>query len=62
MLNSAPGKSTFLLMIQGVVNAWNCLPRTVVAVERVDSSKFELDRYRDSLEIEVYRGIGRSCG
>ena len=44
---------------QRVVNAWNGLPRKVVAAETVDTFKLELDRYLE-VEIEEYRDVGRT--
>ena len=43
-----------------IFNAWNGLPSKVVAVHRVDTFKFELDRYLEVLEIEEYWDIGRT--
>ena len=37
---------------QRVVNAWNGLPGKVVAAEKVDKIKLELDRYLEVMEIE----------
>ena len=39
---------------QGVVNAWNCLSGKVVAAEKVDKFKLELDRYLEVMEMEGY--------
>ena len=39
---------------QRVVNAWNALPGKVVAAEKVDKFKLELDRYLEVMEIEGY--------
>ena len=39
---------------QRVVNAWNGLPGKVVAAEKVDKFKLELDRYLEVMEIEGY--------
>ena len=46
---------------QRVVNAWNGFPLKVVAAETVDRFKLELDGYFDTLEIEGYSDIGRTC-
>ena len=35
-----------------VINVWNGLPGKVVAAEKVDKFKFELDRYLEVMEIE----------
>ena len=45
---------------QRVVNAWNGLPGKVVAAEKVDKFKLELDRYLEVMEIEGYRDVGRT--
>ena len=44
---------------QRVVNARNGLPGKVVAAEKVDTFKLELDRYLEVMEIEGYRDVGR---
>ena len=45
---------------QRVVNAWNGLPGKVVAAEKVDKFKLELDRYLDVIDIEGYSCVGRT--
>ena len=37
---------------QREVNAWNGLPGKVVAAEKIDKFKLELDRYLEVMEIE----------
>ena len=43
-----------------VVNAWNGLPRKVVAAEMVERFKLELDRYVQAFEIDGYRDSDRN--
>ena len=45
---------------QRVVNAWNGLPGKVVAAEKVDKFKLELDRYLEVLEIEWYGDVDQT--
>ena len=45
---------------QRVANAWNGLPGKVVAAEKVEKSKLELDRYLEVMEIEGYRDVDRT--
>ena len=45
---------------QRVVNAWNGLPGKVVAAETVDKLKLEFDRFLEIMEMEGYRGVGRT--
>ena len=45
---------------QRVVNAWNGLPGKVVAAEKVDKFKLELDRYLEVLETEGYRDVDKT--
>ena len=45
---------------QRVVNAWNGLPGKVVAAEKVDKFKLELDRYLEVMEIEWYGDVDRT--
>ena len=45
---------------QRVVNAWNGLTGKVVAAEKVDKFKLELDRYLEVMEIEGYWDVGRT--
>ena len=45
---------------QRVVNAWNGLPGKVVAAEKVDKFKLELDRYLEVMEIERYRDVDKT--
>ena len=47
---------------QRVVNAWNNLPEKVVASEKVDKFKLELDRCLEVMEIEGCRDIDRTFG
>ena len=37
------------------------LSREVVALERIDRLKLQLDSYLDALQMEGYKGIGRIC-
>ena len=48
------------LFRQRIVNAWNGLPRKVVAAETEDKFKLELDRSLEVMEIEGYRDVGRT--
>ena len=45
---------------QRVVNAWNGLPRKVVAAEKVDKFKLELDRYLEVMEMEGYGDVDKT--
>ena len=45
---------------QRVVNAWNSLPGKVVAAEKVDKSKLELDRYLEVIEVEGYGDVDKT--
>ena len=42
-------------------NAWNGLPRKVLATSGVDKFKWDFDRYLDALEIEGYWGYWLLC-
>ena len=42
---------------QRVVNSWNVLPGKVVAAEKVDKFKLELDRYVQVIEIAGYEDV-----
>ena len=43
-----------------VVNAWNGLPGKVVAAEKVDKFKLELDGYLEIMEISGYGNVDRT--
>ena len=43
-----------------VVNAWNGLPGKVVAAEKVEKFKFELDRYLEVMEMEGSRDVDKT--
>ena len=45
---------------QRVVNEWNGLLGKVVAAEKVDKFKLELDRYLEVMEMEGYGDAGRT--
>ena len=45
---------------QKVVKAWNCLPGKVVAAEKVDKFKLELDRYLEVMEIKGYGDVDKT--
>ena len=45
---------------QRVVNAWNGLPGKVVAAERGDTFKLELDKYLEVIETEGYGDVDRT--
>ena len=46
---------------QKVVNARNGLPGKVVAAEKVDKFKLELDRYLEVMDIEGYGDVDKTC-
>ena len=45
---------------QRVVNAWNGLPGKVVAAEKADKFKLELDRYLGVMKIEGYGDVDKT--
>ena len=56
-VNTVVRQGTFT---QRVVNAWNGLPRKVVAAEKVYNIKLELDRYLEVMEMEGYVDVDQT--